>query len=250
MRGSVSVVALIVVGLAGAGCSDITAQMKGETVTNAAVVETARPVLMTRQWGVVDGMLSVVVQNTTDRTLRSAEGVITARDENDQLVATSIEGPGGACCSVVDLPPGQQFGFYVDVGDSASEIDRVDVAYRNVAWVPSDEVADSPLAVHPVSLESDALGAVVVANVRSDVPMVDEASVQAFLNGADGGFLAVVSGRWDCFSEGNHEIRMQLLHPIPAGTTIDHVLIHPVTHDPDRPASSCAGPAETDGRTS
>jgi hypothetical protein len=245
MRSTVLVVMLVVVGLFGTGCSQISAQLNGETVTADAPTEApAQPILVTRKWGVVDGMLSVVVQNTTDRTLHGAEAVITARDDNDVLISTSIEDPDGPCCSVSDLPAGQQFGLYIDVGDSADQISRVNVAYRNVAWATSGEVADSPLAAHPTSLVSDATGAVVVAEVESSAPMVPQASVQAFLTGPDGEFLAVVAGRWYCFSQGSHEIRMQLLHPVPPGTTIDRVAIHPVTNDPDEAALNCAGPAE------
>jgi hypothetical protein len=244
MRTTVLVVMLLVVALAGAGCSQISAQLNGETVADAPpTVESARPILVTRQWGVVDGMLSVVVMNTTDRTLHAAEAVITARDENDVLIRTSLEGPDGPCCAIADLPPGQQFGFYLDVGDTASRISGVDVAYRNVAWGGADETPESPLAAHPVRLETDAAGTVVVADVVSSAPMVPQASVQAFLTGPDGEFLAVVAGRWYCFSEGRHEIRMQLLHPVPSGTTIDRVVIHPVTNDPDGTALHCAGPA-------
>jgi hypothetical protein len=245
MRSSVLVVMLIVVGLLGAGCSEISAQLNGETVSaDVPTAAPAQPILVTRQWGVVDGMLSVVVQNTTDRTLHSAEAVITARDENDVLISTSIEDPDGPCCSVSDLPPGQQFGLYIDVGDSADQITRVNVAYRNVAWAPDGEVADNPLAAHPVSLVSDATGAVVVANVENSSSIVPQASVQAFLTGPDGEFLAVVAGRWYCFSQGRHGIRMQLRHPVPSGTTIDRVVIHPVPNDPDETALNCAGPAE------
>lgn len=244
MRTTMLVVMLLVVALAGAGCSQISAQLNGETVASAPpTAKPARPILVTRQWGVVDGMLSVVVMNTTDRTLHAAEAVITARDENDVLISTSLEGPDGSCCAINELPPGQQYGLYLDVGDSAPSISRVDVAYRNVAWGGADEAPESPLAAHPVGLETNAAGTVVVADVVSSSPMVPQASVQAFLTGPDGEFLAVVAGRWYCFTEGRHEIRMQLLHAVPSGTTIDRIVIHPVTNDPDGTALQCAGPA-------
>jgi hypothetical protein len=245
MRTSLLVVMLTVVGLLGAGCSQISAQMNGVTVTSAPTEPPAQPILVTRDWGVVDGMLSVVVKNTIGRTLHSADAVVSARDENDVLVATSLEGPEGGCCPVVDLPPGQQFGFYLDVGDSASEISHVDVAYRNVAWAAANAVTENPLRAHPVRLESDASETVVVADVQSTAAMVPQASVQAFLTGPAGEFVAVVAGRWFCFSEGHHEIRMRLLHAVPSGTTIDRIVIRPVTNDPDGTPLHCAGPAET-----
>ncbi|GAA4752274.1 hypothetical protein GCM10023350_41930 [Nocardioides endophyticus] len=243
--GVIAALLLTVVGLLGSGCDRASTKLTGsggdEPVADAAP---ARPILVTQEWGVVDGMLSVVVRNTTDRTLRSAAGVITARDRNDVLIVSSLEAQDGVCCSVVDLPPGQEFGLYVDVGDAAEEISRVDVAYRDVAWASADESQPSTLEVRPVQLDGNGRGAVVVAKVHTDEPMVAQASVQAFLDGPDGTFLAVVAGRWYCFSQGTHEIRMQLLHPVPAGTTVDRVVIHPVADDPDGTALNCAGPAE------
>lgn len=245
MRAGAIAVALIVVGLLGSGCDQASTKLdRGAAAEPVADVVPARPILVTQEWGVVDGLLSVVVRNTTDRTLRTAGAVITARDINDVLVVSSLEAQDGVCCSITDLPPGQEFGLYVDVGDSVGEIGRVDVAYRDVAWASADESPASTLEAQPVQLDSDGEGAVVVAKVRTDEPMVAQASVQAFLDGPDGKFLAVVAGRWYCFSQGSHEIRMQLLHPVPAGTTIDRIAIHPVSEDPGGAALNCAGPAE------
>jgi hypothetical protein len=247
VRKIVFVVMLLVVGFAGAGCSETSTEKDGaRTGAGTAVNEAAaRPILVTREWGVVDGMLSVVVANTSDRTLRSAEGVITARDRNNVLIATSLESPDSGCCDVVDLPPGQQFGFYIDVGDSATDVSRVNVAYRNVSWTPAGEEPAGPLVARPVRLDGNGRGAVVVADVRSPAPMVAEASVQAFLTGPDGEFLAVVAGHWYCLSAGRHEIQMQLRHPVPAGTPIDRVLVHPIPNDHGGTAPKCAGHVET-----
>jgi hypothetical protein len=245
MRAGAIAVALIVVGLLGSGCDQASTKLTGTgAAETVAEVAPARPILVTQEWGVVDGMLSVVVRNTSDRTLRAAEAVITARDRNDVLVVSSLGARDGVCCTIAELPPGQEFGLYVDVGASADEIGRVDVAFRDVAWASTDESPASTLEAQPVQLDGNGEGAVVVAKVTTDQPMVAQASVQAFLDGPDGEFLAVVAGRWYCFSQGSHEIRMQLLHPVPAGTTIDRIVIHPVTDDPGGTALNCAGPAE------
>lgn len=244
----VLVALLGVVGFAGAGCSQLTSRSDdgGDDPSETPGAASASPILVTRDWGVVDGMLSVVVQNTTDRTLHSADAVISARDDSDVLVASSLEGPSDDCCTLTDLPPGQKFGLYLDIGDSAAGISRVDVAYRDVAWVPDgQEATANPLVARPVRLDGNGSGAIVVADVRASVPMVSTASVQAFLDGPDGRFLAVVAGRWYCFSRGSHEIRMQLEHPVPAGTTVESVVVHPVADDPDGAATNCAGPAQT-----
>jgi hypothetical protein len=236
-------VVVLLVGIGGTGCSQISRKASGADSASASSRASARPILVTQAWGVVDGMLSVVVENTTDRTLRNAVGVITARDRDDVPIATSRESPEG-CCAVVDLPPGQQFGFYIDIGDSAAEVSRVDVAYRNIAWAPEAEEQANPLSAQPVRIDGSTDGTVVVADVRSTGPTVAQASVQAFLDGPDGEFLAVVAGRWYCFARGSNEIRMQLLHPVPTGTTVDHVVIHPVTDEADSAALGCTGPAQ------
>ncbi|GAA1793414.1 hypothetical protein GCM10009795_043760 [Nocardioides hankookensis] len=244
MRTVTTFVVLIAVAIGGAGCTGVSSKVGGgpDEVTSSPEA-TARPILVTQTWGVVDGMLSVVVRNTTDRTLRSAAAVITARDDNDVLVASTLESPTGTCCAVTDLPPGEEFGFYVDIGDDADRIERVDVAYREVSWAAADEPTANTLTAHPLRLDGNGRGAVVVADVRNAGPMVEQASVQAFLYGADGDFLAVVAGRWYCFSRGDHQIAMQLLHPVPDGTTVKEVVIHPVSDDPDGTALNCAGPA-------
>ena len=126
-------------------------------------------------------MLSVVVRNTTDRTLRSAEAVVTARDRNDVLISSSLEAPDGGCCAVTELPPGQEFGFYVDIGDAAADISRVDVAYRDVPWAPAADTSPTPLVGHagPARRQRRA-GAVVVADVTSpwaDGPAGERAGV-------------------------------------------------------------------------
>lgn len=244
-RAGVVVATLLVVGLLGSGCDQASTKLTGGgSGQPAPAAAPARPILVTQEWGVVDGMLSVVVENSTERTLRSAEAVITARDRNDVLIVSSLEVQGGACCAVVGLPPGQEFGLYVDVGESADEISRVDVSYREVAWAPAGESQPSALAADLVRLDGNGQGAVVVANVGTKQQMVAQANVQAFLTGPDGAFLAVVSGRWYCFSQGSREIRMQLLHPVPAGTTVDRIVIYPVTDDPSGAALNCAGPAQ------
>ena len=237
-RTSAVVLVLVLVGMTGTGCSQRSSNDKD--VAASPTEAAARPILVTRDWGVVDGMLSVVVRNTTDRTLRSAAAVVTARDRNDVLISSSLEAPDGGCCAVTELPPGQEFGFYVDIGDTADDISRVDVSYRDVMWATAADTSPTPLVGKPVRLDGNGKGAIAVAEITSSVRMVPQASVQAFLTDSDGQFLAVVSGRWYCFSKGRHEIRMQLLHPVPAGTTIDKVLVHPVAADPDGTALNCA----------
>src|SRR6478609_6686438 len=148
VRIGVLAVTLVAALLCGAGCSQISQEASGAESGSGPSRPAARPILDTVAWGVVDGMLSVVVENTTDRTLRNAVRVITARGRGDGQVATSLESPDG-CCSVVDLPPGEEFGFYLDIGDAATDVSRVEVAYRNVAWASSAQEPANPLSAHP-----------------------------------------------------------------------------------------------------
>jgi hypothetical protein len=234
-------VAAGVLGLLGlTGCSEISAQMQDAQVTSVdPAAADAGPILVTQQWGVVDGMLSVVVTNTSDRTLRYANATITARDAQDVLVASSASTKDGSCCPVVDLPPGEQFGFYFDAGSSAAAISAVDVVYRDVAWAPTSTDPAPKFTAEPKAIEPNSLGAVVVADVKTSGGSAAQVSAQAFLTDANGDFIAVVSGRWDCFTEGDREIRMQLFHPVPEGTRVESVVLHRVQDDPARQNPTC-----------
>jgi hypothetical protein len=183
-------------------------------------------------------MLSVVVQNVSDHTLQYAQGVVTARTADDQLVATSLELADAGCCDVVGLAPGQEYGFYLDVGPDAPEISRVDVAYREVSWDRTAAIVDHPeVTARPVGLRGDGAGTVALAELTSSRP-VDGVVAQAFLTDDDGHLVAVVSGRWSCVRPGTQLLRMQLFHPVPAGTEVDRVAVHPA--DPSGPSSRCA----------
>ncbi|MBB6629312.1 hypothetical protein H5V45_18440 [Nocardioides sp. KIGAM211] len=226
------------------GCSQISAQMSGEQASTATESSSfdpdAGPILVTQQWGVVDGMLSVVVRNTSQRTLRFANAVITARDEQDVIVASSAVVTDGTCCDVVDLPAGEKFGFYFDVGSSADAIAKLDVAYQDVAWATASGKPDATFTAKPTGIDKNSVGAVVVADVVTTGARTPQVSAQAFLNDKDGKFIAVVSGRWDCFVPGTRQIRMQLFHPVPPGTVVEAIRVHPVEHDPARPSPDCS----------
>lgn len=207
------------------GCSQLDPQ--DETQAAASVPATA-PILETKAWGVVDGLLSVVVVNTSDRTLRYAEGVVRAVDADGQVVSTSLGRHDSGCCTVVNLAPDEEYGLYLDLGDDLDGVDDVTVDFRNISWVaagtpaPTTEVTTTS---HGVDNEDS--GAVVDATLTSPSPVV-QVGVQAFLTDADGKFLAVVSGRWTCLAAGNNRIRMQLFRPVPEGAKVEAVVAHPL----------------------
>lgn len=233
--------AVVAAALLTSSCSAISDQLSGSEVTSAEPEDLPEPILATRQWGVVDGLLSVVVQNTSERTLRYADGVILARTDDNQLVVASVEADE-SCCGIIDLRPGQEYGFYLDVGSSAADISRVEVSYRNVSWAPAGEAAPAEPRVRarPVRLEQDAGRAVVLADLVSD-GAEPEVIAQAFVTDGAGDFLAVVSGRWTCVADGSRPIRMELFHPLPEDARVDRVVVHRVVDDPTRPAPDCAG---------
>jgi hypothetical protein len=240
-RSFIAAVAFVVAGGA-SGCSAVADQLDGaevEPADRADLTDLAQPILVTSEWGVVDGMLSVVVENTTDRTLRYADGVISVRTADSQLVASSLEGDP-SCCGIVDLRPGQQYGFYLDVGDGGADASVVEVAYRNVSWAAAaTEQPDVPdVTARPVQLERGDADAVVLADLTSRGAQ-SEVIAQAFVTDAAGQLIAVVSGRWNCLRPGTQPIRMQLFHPLPPGAEVDRVLVHPVVDDPTRPAPAC-----------
>lgn len=241
MHRKVVAAAIATAALVTSGCSAVSDQLDGREVGSLEQTEDASSALLvTRQWGVVDGLLSVVVQNATDRTLRYATGYITARTDENEIVAASIESDG-TCCEVVDLAPGEEYGFYLDVGDGASDITRVDMGYRNFSWAPAGEPAPDTGVVQakPLGLEEEPAGAVVRADLLSDGPY-DEVVAQAFLTDEAGDFLAVVSGRWTCLVDGRRSISMQLFHPLPRGARVERVVVHPVSDDPTRERPDCA----------
>ncbi len=222
------------------GCSQISAQLSDEREPGPVTSSSKdSPVLVTQQWGVVDGMLSVLVTNTTTRTLHYAEADITARSNANELVGTSRTSTDGRCCAVIDLPPGEKFGFYFDVGPDGSTVSEVDVVYRDVTWAEDVEPTTTFTAT-PTGVETNSVGAVVLADVRTKGGPAAQATAQAFINDANGDFLAVVSGRWDCFTNGLRKIRMQFFHELPPGAVVDSVTVHPVSGDPARPDPECS----------
>jgi hypothetical protein len=227
------------------GCSDISAQLSGEQVSDPMQAEeVVTPLLETVSWGEVDGMLSVVVRNPRERTLRHATAVFVARDSAGVTVGSSTSSAKkGTCCTVYDLQPDASYGFYFDVGVDAGNVAEVEVTYRDVAWRAGASAPVPAMRGAPVALTANALGAVVLADVTTPESPVPQAVAQAFLNGPDGDFIAVVSGRWACFEAGvPRRIKMQLYHPLPAGTTVESVVAYPVGEDASHPAPDCTAP--------
>jgi hypothetical protein len=225
------------------GCSDISAQLSGSQSSDPLEGDDTQPAppLETVNWGTVDGLLSVVVSNPADRTLRYAIATIVALGADGQELGTFTDTALNAgCCTVADLPPGGAYGFYAEVGPDIAEVADVEMTYRDIAWGATQVPTNAALTVQPVGVNAGDLGAVVVADVSTPGPAVADAVVQAYLIGPDGEFLAVVSGRWGCFAAGEtRRVWMQLFHPVPEGTQVHSMVAHPRLEAPKSSAPSC-----------
>lgn len=246
VRACVSSAALAGLLLAPLGaCSQIRDQVDGARLASGPLaVEYADPVLTTVDWAVSDGMASLLVRNDTQSTLRRADVLATAVDADGLALASSASMAfQSRCCRAHELPPGATFGFYFYVGEQQDAVTDVVVTYRNLAWSRADD-SPAPLAVgEPVGMTTDEFGAVAVADITvlGSVP-IPVTVVQAVLTDADGDLRAVVSGVWKCTAPGTARIRLQLFHPVPAGTVVSAVSAFPELppdtglEDPAKPA--------------
>jgi hypothetical protein len=224
------VLATLALLLATAGCSQLGAQMDGAEQDDAKdPVAAATNVLETVEWGEVNGLLSVLVRNKTDRVLRRADAVISVSNSDGVAIGTSAETTiEGRCCTAVEVPPGGSFGFYFYLDDAAS-VDEVDVSYKNVLWAAASRTRASQTSIVPVRLVGNSAGTLVAADVTTRGEPIDAAVVQALIDGPDGAFLAVISGTWFCFAPGAPDrILMQLYTTVPEGSTVRSVTAFPL----------------------
>lgn len=218
-----------------AGCSTISDQLAGSEVDPAVTTSAASAdsLLETVTWGELDGLVSVVVRNPTERVLRRAEAVITLRDSRGTALA-STPAPttatattrlrDGGCCTVRSLRPGGTYGLYVGTAGPGSEVADVEVTYRDVSWSSTPPPRVEALAVR---IEEGPRGSVVLADITTedDLP---SAVVQAVVTEPDGSLAAVVSGTWTCFEAGDtRRIFMQLFRRVPVGSMVESVAVHP-----------------------
>jgi hypothetical protein len=219
----------VLLALVASGCSFLQRDLP-EEVPNPQAQQTQ--VLQVVDWGLVDGLVSVRVRNTSDdRALRRAEAVITVRMDDGTSVAAGGSVDHDLCCTLLDLPPGGEFGIYIDLGVADESVDDVDVRLDNLTWRPADdEQVPLPRLSRPVLEQAD-VAAEVVTRVRTadQVPLL---AAQAWLVGPDGEFLAVVSGRFRCFEKDTpRQVRLELFHPVPEGTSVAEVVAYPITDE-------------------
>jgi len=211
------------------GCAQISDQIddaEAETVSD----EIAAPSVMeTVDWAELEGLVSVLVRNPTERMLRRAEAVITVHTpEGEELATSPRQVYEGACCTAIDVPPGGTFGFYLFTGDVEGAVEDVEVSYKNVSWGDAASGGGPVATAVPVQLSSNRLGTLAIADVTTRGGPVDTAVVQAVLEDPDGSLVAIISGTWDCFQPGTPtRIEMQLYQTAPPGTEIRSVTVYP-----------------------
>lgn len=221
------------------GCAQISDQMDGAEVDATPANGAAVSVMETVDWAELEGLVSILVRNPTSRMLHRAEAVITVTNSEGEELATSgrriYEGP---CCTAVDVPPGGTFGFYLYTGDVAGGVQDVQVSYKNMSWGAAGSGGGPVATATPVRLGPNPLGTLAVADVTTQGGPVDQAIVQAVLQGPDGALVAIISGTWTCFQPGQPtRIKMQLYQTAPPGTEIRSVSVYP---DDQRPGGGDA----------
>ncbi|WGL51003.1 hypothetical protein P5P86_13630 [Nocardioides sp. BP30] len=193
-------------------------------------------------WGVDGDLLSLVVRNAGTRTVDYARVRITVLDRRGHVITRTTGATGSTCCTVVGLSPGKRFGLFVNLPHDAAAVGSVHLdvlpARRRLTDAPAPK-----LRVGTATLSRTSTDAVVTARFTAPASIGPYVAGQAFLTDRTGHLVAVISGRFYCFTPGaTRVLRMQLLHPVPRGTRISAVLGYAVPrHSPVASPPVCHG---------
>jgi len=204
-----------------------------------AALASYEPLVQTVEWSELEGLVSVVARNNSDRVLTGARARLTVLDGAGSVLALA---DGGETESVLDadVAPGSTYAFTVDLGEAA-HVDRVEVAFADVSWEPARSTEDTGrVGLQPALLTANGAGAVVGARAVTTGGPVASAVVQARLQASDGRLVAVATTTADCLDPGaRRRVWLQLERQVPAGTAIGQVTAYPRTvPDPDGTAPS------------
>lgn len=203
--------------------------------------ERERPgALKVDQWGVTDGLLSVRVENNSEAMLERADATIVVELADGSSISARGEAPQDLCCTLLDVPPDEDFGLYVDLGERAEAVEQVEVSYSNLTWAPAEATTKVPSIVLGEPKLADTEGSTEVrVDVTADADL-ETIAAQVFLHGPDGEFLAVVSGRFRCFTADEpRPIVVELYHPVPDGTVVESMVAYPLTTETADAVGSC-----------
>lgn len=233
---AVAAVGAVILCASTAACSSSTPDVRVPTTSTSATPDAPVQVSSTPaapdgpdvvQWGGQGHQLSVVVRNQADRTVRQARVLITALDRDGSLIAASSGDSRSTCCTVLGLPPGEDYGMFIDLPRPVEDVDSVLVRYIDAELAPTTKAA--AYDVTSVELVRTADDTVVETEVTVDGDVGRYLVGQAFLVDPEDRLVGVISGRFYCFGKDDQrQIRMQLLHPTPPGTRVERVAYYPV----------------------
>jgi len=180
------------------------------------------------RWGGQGQQLAIVIRNQSEVMIRQANTVIEAIGRDGAVIDTATGHEQTTCCSVLGLVPGAEYGLFADLDVPVTQVSSVRVTYVDADFVSVTSYPE-PVTTRVLGIDHPAGDTV----VRVDIDVHEAASPylvgQAFLVDTQGRLVGVISGRWYCVGPGTErELRMQLLDPTPAGTSVDRVVVHPV----------------------
>jgi len=171
----------------------------------------------------------MVVRNVSRREIRSARVLIEVygRDGTLQLATTGLT--TSKCCTVLGLPPGQEYGLYLPTALSPAHVGRVAVRtlrLRSRAWHGERSARATATRAR---INHNRRDVVVTARVRTRGPASPYVVGQAFLADRSGRLRAVISGRYYCFGPARQRVvRMHLTYSAPPGTVVRKVVAYPI----------------------
>lgn len=201
---------------------------KSQTVAQAH--RPAAPALVT--WGGSGNQLAAVIRNDTDRQIRWARVEITTRDAAGNVLVATTGAAASTCCTVLGLPPGEDYGLFLNLDRPVSDVAEVQVRYAAVRTRPARasqrariEVSDASFQRVPGRPGDAVVDATFTAHGEASRYVVG----QAFLVGPGGALRAVLSGRYYCYRDGDQRrVRLERLQPVPPGTRLERVVAYPI----------------------
>lgn len=189
--------------------------------------EDERPLLEVVSWGRASGQLAVLVRNESRLHLERVRVRITARDGADTVVLSTAGTARDVCCTILGLPPGQEYGLFAELDPGRVDIATVEVTPLHAETRRATRV--ERVRVSRARLHRYADDTVVTAALTARGRLSGYVAVQAVLIDRVGGVAQVISGRFYCFEAGRpRAIRLRLFHPVPDDLRLDRILAYPI----------------------
>lgn len=149
-------------------------------------------------WGQEGRQLAVVVRNDSDQVIEQARVRVVGTDASGRQVVATSGTANNVCCTILGLPPGEEFGIYAPIRPSVAEVADVRVEYV------SKETRDAADEEGTVTATAGRLhryddNTVVTATFTAAGPVGDYVAAQAILVRPNGDLAQVISGRYWCY---------------------------------------------------